>query len=153
LPDMSHRINLDMLRLMPPDARVVLEVGCLAGTLAEAYRRINPEVRYLGIARDSEAARAAESAGGLDRVVIGDAGVIEPAALGLPEPGTENPPVVDCLVIGDVLEHMVDPWGVLARLSRWVRDGGQVLACIPNVQHYSVVVNLLRGQWEYQEEG
>ena len=31
--------------------------------------------------------------------------------------------------------------------------GGQVLACIPNVQHYSVLVSLLRGQWEYQEEG
>jgi Glycosyl transferases group 1 len=34
-----------------------------------------------------------------------------------------------------------------------VRDGGQVLACIPNVQHYSVIVNLLRGKWEYQDEG
>ena len=73
---MSHRVNLDLLRLMPPDARVVLEVGCLAGALAEAYRRINPGVRYLGIERDSEAARAAESAGGLDRVVIGDAGAV-----------------------------------------------------------------------------
>src|SRR5262249_25443014 len=30
---------------------------------------------------------------------------------------------------------------------------GQVLACIPNVQHYSVLVNLLRGKWEYQDEG
>jgi hypothetical protein len=34
-----------------------------------------------------------------------------------------------------------------------VKEGGQVLACIPNVQHYSVLVNLLRGRWEYQEEG
>ena len=35
----------------------------------------------------------------------------------------------------------------------WVRDGGQVLACIPNIQHFSVLVNLLRGQWQYQDEG
>ena len=63
-----------------------------------------------------------------------------PAALGLPE----AEPVVDCLVFADALEHMIDPWGVLARLSRWVRDGGQVLACIPNVQHYSMLVSLLQ---------
>jgi hypothetical protein len=34
-----------------------------------------------------------------------------------------------------------------------VHEGGQILACIPNVQHYSVLVNLLRGKWEYQNEG
>ena len=74
---------------------------------------------------------------------------VEPAALGLDEAA----PGVDCLIFGDVLEHMVDPWAVLARLAGWVRDGGQVLACIPNVQHYSVIVGLLRGSWTYQDEG
>jgi hypothetical protein len=62
-------------------------------------------------------------------------------------------PTAYCLVFGDVLEHMVDSWSVLARLARWVRDGDRVLTCIPNVQHYSVLVNLLRGKWEYQDEG
>ena len=60
---------------------------------------------------------------------------------------------MDCLVFGDVLEHLVDPWAVLARLARLVCDGGQILACIPNVQHYSVIVSLLRGKWDYQDEG
>ena len=66
---------------------------------------------------------------------------------------SEEQPSVDCLVFGDVLEHLVDPWAALTRLSRLVREGGQVLACIPNVQHYSVIVNLLRGKWDYQDEG
>ena len=43
--------------------------------------------------------------------------------------------------------------GCTVRLARLVRDGGQVLACIPNVQHYSVIVNLMRGKWDYQDEG
>ena len=28
-----------------------------------------------------------------------------------------------------------------------------MLACIRNVQHYSVIVNLMRGKWDYQDEG
>jgi SAM-dependent methyltransferase len=153
LPDYYSRVNLDLLKRMPTDARVVLEVGCGAGALAAAYRRINPDVHYLGIEKHTEAARAALAVGRLDRVVACDAESTDPGALGLPEPGTGSLPIVDCLVFGDVLEHMVDPWAVLGRMALWVREGGQVLACIPNVQHYSVLVNLLRGRWTYQDEG
>jgi len=149
VPDYYNRVNPDLLRLMPPDARIVVEVGCGAGALAEAYRRINTQVCYFGIEKDPAAARAASSSGRVDRVVTSDVAIVEPMALEL----SDTAPSVDCLVLGDVLEHMVDPWTVLERLTRWVRDGGQVLACIPNVQHYSVLVNLLRGKWDYQDEG
>ena len=149
IPNYYSRINGDLLRFMPPDARVVLEVGCGTGALAEAYRRVNPDVRYLGIEISPQAAREAGESGRIDHVFTGDAAVAEPVDLRL----SEIDPSVDCLVFGDVLEHMVDPWTVLTRLARWVREDGQVLACIPNIQHYSVLVNLLRGKWEYQDEG
>ena len=146
IPDYYNR---DLLRLIPPVAGKVLEVGCGAGALAREYRRLNPDVLYLGVELVPEAARAAATIGHIDRVFTGDAARVEPSDFGL----SAIDPGVDCLVFGDVLEHMIDPWAVLARLARWVREGGQVLACVPNIQHYSVLVNLLRGQWQYQDEG
>jgi SAM-dependent methyltransferase len=148
-PDYYNRVNLDLLRLVPPDARVVLEVGCGAGALAEAYRRINPDVTYLGVEKHPDAATVARASGRADRVFVGDVETFDPASLGL----SETDPSVDCLVLGDVLEHLVDPWSVLRRLTCLVREAGQVLACVPNIQHYSVLLNLLRGKWDYQDEG
>jgi hypothetical protein len=78
VPDYYNRVNADLLRLMPPDAGVVLEAGCGAGALAEAYRRINPGVLYLGIEKNAEAARVAqyELVSHLDRL-IGDFGLVQ----------------------------------------------------------------------------
>jgi glycosyltransferase involved in cell wall biosynthesis len=60
---------------------------------------------------------------------------------------------VDCLVYGDVLEHMVHPWRVLKEQKHWLKAGGQVLACIPNIGHWTILLGLLHGRFRYQNEG
>ena len=114
IPDYYNRVNRDLLWLIPPDAGTVLEIGCGAGALAREYRRINPDVVYLGVEVVPEAASAAGTSGRLDGVFTGDAALVEPADLGL----SAIEPAIDCLVFGDVLEHMVDPWSVLAQARR-----------------------------------
>ncbi len=60
----------------------------------------------------------------------------------------------DCIILADVLEHLVDPWSALMQLSRLLSPTGVVVASIPNVGHYSVVFDLvLKQRFRYVQEG
>jgi 2-polyprenyl-3-methyl-5-hydroxy-6-metoxy-1,4-benzoquinol methylase len=60
---------------------------------------------------------------------------------------------VDLLLCLDVLEHLHDPWTTVRKLASCVKPGGRIVASIPNVQHKSVLFQLIRGQWKYEESG
>ena len=142
-PNYFQRINRDLLDRIPLTSKTVLEVGCGSGALGAAFKRRQPKARYLGI--EAMAQPAAEATQVLDHVVQGD----------VEDPSLKIPPLapLDCLIYGDVLEHLRDPWACLKRQSQWLSDDGVLLACIPNVQHWSVVLELLHGQWPLRDEG
>ncbi len=138
-----QRVNRDLLDRIPLTSKTVLEVGCGSGALGAAFKQRQPKVRYLGI--EAMAQPAAEARQVLDHVVQGD---VEDPSLNVP---TCAP--LDCLIYGDVLEHLRDPWTCLKRQSQLLSDDGVLLACIPNVQHWSVLLELLNGHWPLRDEG
>lgn len=134
--------NPDLLDRIPLSARVVLDVGCATGALGMAYKQRNPAARVLGIERDPDAARIAAQR--LDRVAIAD---VERTPLPF---GDE---AVDCIVYGDVLEHLTDPWAVLSAHARVLSPNGTVVICMPNTEHWSFAARLLQGTWAYEDQG
>jgi 2-polyprenyl-3-methyl-5-hydroxy-6-metoxy-1,4-benzoquinol methylase len=132
----------EMLPFVPAGAQAILEVGCSGGEFGKIVKARQP-VEYWGIEPMAEPAAAAEDK--LDRVLRGD---IERDDISLPTD------YFDCLVLNDVLEHLVDPWTVLRRLKCSLKPCGAVIASIPNMRHHDVIKELLlEADWQYVDAG
>ena len=64
------------------------------------------------------------------------------------------PASLDLILCLDVLEHLVDPWSVVKRLSPLLAPNGRLVVCVPNVRNWKFVANLLfRGDFTYRDAG
>jgi SAM-dependent methyltransferase len=122
---------------------VVLDVGCGEGVLGQAYRRLNPNARLLGI--DIDPAMVAASRIHYDECLVADA---QSAALPF-----ATPDGIDCIIYSAVLEHVADPFAMLARHAVALSSDGMMLICVSNVEHWSLTERLLRGAFRYDETG
>jgi predicted O-linked N-acetylglucosamine transferase (SPINDLY family) len=130
------RLPTALLRFLPPDAGVVLEIGCGCGTMAARYKEVNPRGLYLGVEADAEAAARASTC--IDRVVTGDIETGADAELGL------APESVDCLVFSRGIQALADPGQTPRRLAGYLKPGGQVLASVPVVRHGKMGLNAIQ---------
>lgn len=60
----------------------------------------------------------------------------------------------DYILLGDVLEHLIDPWTTLELFSKMLRPGGRAILSIPNVGHIDTFIHVfLKGYWPYNDRG
>jgi len=60
----------------------------------------------------------------------------------------------DVIICADVLEHLVEPWQIVRKLSRYLKTGGFFISSIPNIRHYTVIRSILiHGNFEYKDGG
>lgn len=137
-------VNHDLLALIPSNARRVVEVGCMHGAMARAYRATNPAVDYVGIDIDPDYAAVAAEA--CTQALAGDIEQFDAAALDKLFPS-------DCWIFGDCLEHLRDPWRLVKTIRGAIDPDGCLLACIPNAQHWSVQMRLATGLFRYEDSG
>jgi 2-polyprenyl-3-methyl-5-hydroxy-6-metoxy-1,4-benzoquinol methylase len=140
--DYYGRARDDLFALVPelPAGSRVLEIGCGEGQLGSRLRARGHEVHGVEVVPSAAAAAARV----LDRALCAD---VERTVLDYP------PGHFQLLLCGDVLEHLVDPWGVLARLRQLCAPGAMLVCSVPNAQYFPVSLGLLRGRFDYRDSG
>lgn len=133
----------ELVPLVPPTASRVLDIGCGDGEFARSLRaaRQPSKLEIVGVELCEGPAQRAASA--LDSVIVGNV-----EQLDLPYED-----YFDCVILADVLEHLIDPWSIVRRVKKLLRRHGHIVASIPNVQHWAVLAGLMLGNWEYCDFG
>lgn len=142
-PDYFSGTRTQILDLIPKFSQRVLEIGCGSGQTLEMLKEKKLCKETVGIELFSEAADEARDK--VDFVYCMDI-----------EKGTmpEDIGMFDLILLLDILEHLINPWEVLTSLTKThLAEGGRVIVSLPNARHFSLVLPLLFGKFDYKERG
>ncbi len=121
-------------------AKRILEIGCSRGLLGEATK-LRQSCVYWGI--EPEKSAFDDASARLDHIIQDDIELLD-----------DFPDVpFDCLIFGDVLEHLRRPEIVLAKLRKNLTPDATLIANVPNIAHWTVLLELLQGKFDYTNSG
>jgi SAM-dependent methyltransferase len=128
----------DLIELIPKGASRILDVGCGVGETGKLLKERGFK-EIMGVELNPLAAQRAKSF--YKEVIVGD---VEKNTLSF------SRGFFDCILYGDVLEHLVDPWKVLCSHKEILADDGAIICSIPNIRFYRVLKSLIfKGRWDY----
>ncbi len=121
----------------------VLELGCSTGAMSRLMKE-HCQAHVFGVEKDAQAAWQAQRY--CDYVFTED----------LDDPNSLDAlqfEKFDVITLVDVLEHLQHPQALLERLHPLMMDESVILLSVPNVAHTSVRLELLTGDFRYEEAG
>lgn len=121
----------------------VLEVGCASGIQTRILKEILG-CRVTGLEIDPLAAEDARPY--CESLIIGNIEEIDLSK-------TLGDRRFDTILFVDVLEHLVDPSIALKKVLPFIKEGGHLIASIPNIAHASICWELAHGRFDYQKYG
>jgi len=137
----ASTMRSEIIQFVPQTANRILDVGCSVGNFGEILKS-ERSAEVWGVEIDEAAASIAATK--LDKIICGAFDV----DLNLPLK------YFDCIIFNDVLEHMVDPNAALVYAKQLLRNGGKIVASIPNVRYFDNLWSLLiHKNWEYVDSG
>lgn len=131
---------LSLININKPELTVI-DIGCACGGTLMKIMDANPSSNRYGIEMSPGAAAVA---GQFGNVFHGD--MLE---LDMPD-FLEK---FDYILMGDVLEHIVDTDSALNKVYSWLKKGGRLIVSVPNIANISIVADLLMGKWHYEDSG
>ena len=135
--DLYESAREDLIVHVPLDSRDILDIGCANGLFGQMLKR-RQDCVVTGVDQDPELVNIARAR--LDNVISGDIEeIIDRGSLGR----------FDCILCGDILEHLNNPWKVVGALKRHLKKGGLFVASAPNVANWAIIYEMLKGRWDY----
>lgn len=60
----------------------------------------------------------------------------------------------DYILLGDILEHLHDPWKTLSSARMLLKPEGNAIISIPNIGHIDTLIHVfIKGYWPYNDRG
>jgi len=123
----------------------VLDVGCSTGTNGRYLLDKGMARSVIGIELDEEMASHARQI--YNKVIVGNLDHFDL----LHKLGDV---MFDCILLGDVLEHLINPEKVLTSIAKHLRDDGILIISVPNIQHIDVFIHIfIKGTWPRNDRG
>ena len=139
-------LRKDILRHIKGSNLIVLDIGSATGENGKYLIENNIASQVIGVEIDESMAEL--SRGKLTNLIVGN---IESQEIKNQLPSNLY---YDFILLGDVLEHLNNPWELLNYLTALLKPEGQVIISLPNVQHIEVFIQVfLKGKWPYNQRG
>jgi len=137
--DYWDAVNYALLPFIPKDAKKILDVGCGNGLLGPVLHQHAPGCEVTGLTNSRDEAVEAEK--NLDKLILCelDDYVFDPAIK------------YDCIICSHVLEHLVNPVGLLKRLHEPAAAGATLVTAVPNAMHWKPRRRFIMGSFRYVE--
>jgi 2-polyprenyl-3-methyl-5-hydroxy-6-metoxy-1,4-benzoquinol methylase len=140
--DSYNETILNVLKEINP--KKIIEIGCMKGSLAKAYKNHNLNCFWHGVDIDKRNTLAAQEH--CDTVKYGD---IEKFS----NKQFAEYRDYETWIFGDVLEHLYNPWAILKKIKENTNGNLDIIASIPNSQHWSFQAKLNIGMMNYENDG
>ena len=139
-------IRTDLLSMIQTPPTKALEIGCSMGGTLEGLKVLYPQIHTIGI--ESHLPSAKIAAQKVDYLFATPFEQIDFAA------HADIFYNIDLVILGDVLEHIYNPWQLLEKLHSFLAPHAQLLVSIPNIRNLSILQNLLlNGEFPYAKSG
>ena len=137
--------RIDLIKLIPrADNNRILEIGAGGGDTLLEIKKQNLAKEVVGIEL-MQMQNSNQNSPDIDKFIICD---VEKTELEFPDS------YFDVILLGDVIEHLLDPWAFLKKISRCLKTEGLFIASIPNIRYYPAMFKVFfKGDFGYESQG